>query len=541
MGWVFDLDHANLVNYLTMDDKSATGGSTIDAPRVTFPEVQSFLNGLNQIVGGHTGIISTSGGWLQCLKVATTEAMDLARRSGGEPAPTAGGALVAARIRPETILSSKAVAELLHPLKPLFQGYSIYALIIPEEFRNGSPEQNFFVEAALSSQGHGLILMPDAPPGLLNILDPFPAMQVLATTPVAPPAVVFWTALGGACALPLDKAKTFFREEILDRLMTAGQATIDHVLRRQAAQTRSSNLLHISDLHFGDATSDDNRRYIKGQLDLILHDIDRVVVTGDLFNTPDSTLRNQFLDFKSDIERMTSKPLIVIPGNHDVRPKGIKMPGILRQTYEFVVDIGWQQLVIDDDLKWVFFCFNSMEEGELARGAVPDRQRKEIASLFNEERARRRRQHKDDLEEYTKIALVHHHPFDYHTIPTARYDALLRKITGDEDSFTRFEEAERFVSWCAERKVSLILHGHKHVPHHVQAAVSIGDRQHTLVSVGCGSTTGAENSPLCYDVVSFDPKTGRWGVTFHYDPSRSGAGFRKQEIIADTRSALSQW
>jgi hypothetical protein len=189
----------------------------------------------------------------------------------------------------------------------------------------------------------------------------------------------------------------------------------------------------------------------------------------------------------------------------------------------------------------VFFCFNSVEEGNLARGTVTDSQRMRMASSFNEERTRRKRQQKPDIDAYSKIALVHHHPFAYETVPTARYDAFLRTITGHEDTFTRFEHAEEFVSWCAERKVSLILHGHKHVPQHAQANVYVSGECHTLVVVGCGSTTGAENSPLSYDIVSLDPTTGRWGVTFYYDASKSGAGFRQHEIIADTRSATSSW
>ena len=205
------------------------------------------------------------------------------------------------------------------------------------------------------------------------------------------------------------------------------------------------------------------------------------------------------------------------------------------------MDIGWQPLVIDDDLECVFFCFNSVEVGNLARGSVTDSQRMRIASLFNEQLAERRRNGENDLNAYTRIALVHHHPFAYETVPTAGYDTFLRVITGNEDTFTRFEEAEQFISWCAERQVSLILHGHKHVPHHVQADVDVRGQRHTMVAVGCGSTTGAENSPLCYDVVSLNPTSGRWGVSFYCDASNSGAGFRQQEIIADTRSSAVPW
>jgi 3',5'-cyclic AMP phosphodiesterase CpdA len=517
MGWRFDINHANLVNYLTSDLQSDQ-----PAPRATRAQLANFIQGLSSI---GSDLISSDSDWLTSVRQA---------------ADNVDERLHSLKDR-ESYVEAPVVSFLLEPLQPFFTGYTLYALIIPERpWDHSSPENKFFQEVALSSQREGLILMPDAPPGLLHIMDPFPALQALVRMPVAAPAVVFWTRFGAACALSLEVAKEFFRNKILDRL-SAGPLVIDRIIRDRAAETRTQNLLHISDLHFGDSKSDDSRRYLKSHFDLILNDIDRVVVTGDLFNTPDARLRDQFLDFRSDVERMTHKPLIVIPGNHDVRPKGTKIPGLLGQTYEFVVDIGWQPLIIDDDLGCVFFCFNSVEEGNLARGTVTDSQRMRIASSFNEERARRKRQQKPDIDAFTKLALVHHHPFAYETVPTAGYDTFLRTITGSEDSFTRFEQAEQFVSWCAERKVSLILHGHKHVPHHIQANVNVDGNYQTLVAVGCGSTTGAENSPLSYDIVSLDPTTGRWGVAFYYDASKSGAGFRQQDIIADTRSAVSSW
>jgi 3',5'-cyclic AMP phosphodiesterase CpdA len=543
MGWRFDVNHANLVNYLTVEDHSPIAEKYLQpAPRASVAQLENFIQGLSYL---GPDLISSDLNWLKSVQEVAHNVMqrlrpleDLSpsfqRSVGREPPPPP-------RVRPETILEASVVSRLLQPLRQFFTGYTIYALIIPERPTDASsPESKFFEEAALSSQREGLILMPDAPPGLLHIMDPFPALQALTKMPVGAPAVAFWTGFGAACALSLDDAKTFFRNEILDRLK-AGPHAVDKIIRDRAAETPIQNLLHISDLHFGDPTSDDSRRYLKSQLELIMDGISRVVVTGDLFNTPDAKLRDQFLDFRSDVERMTHKPLIVIPGNHDVRPKGNQIPGLLRQTYEFVVDVGWQPLIIDDDMECVFFCFNSVEEGNLARGTVTDSQRMRIASAFNEERARRKRQEKPEIDAFTKIALVHHHPFAYETIATAGYDAFLRTITGSEDTFTRFEQAEQFVSWCAERKVSLILHGHKHVPHHVKADVNVSGHYHTLVAVGCGSTTGAENSPLCYDVVSLNPTTGRWGVTFYYDASKSGAGFRQQEIIADTRSTTSSW
>ena len=166
------------------------------------------------------------------------------------------------------------------------------------------------------------------------MLDPFPALRALAEMPVEPPAVVFWSGLGATCCLSLKDAQEFFRRDIRDNL-AAGKGVIHRLVEARANEAGTKHLLHISDLHFGDATSDSSRQYIKSHLDRILSSIDRVVVTGDLFNSPQSAYLDQYLDFKSDVERMTKKPLIVIPGNHDVRPKGNVIPWILKSNYEF--------------------------------------------------------------------------------------------------------------------------------------------------------------------------------------------------------------
>jgi predicted phosphodiesterase len=531
MGWLFDIEHANFVAYLTAEQEKA-------APRADFESLRSFLDALSlTYIDGEelARFISSQRGWIEDIHFAAKRAADRLTR----PEVLSG--------KPDRIIvNSREVENVLNPLRPLFSGYSIYALIIPgsdifpgADYR-GTPEGDFFREAALSSEGGGLVLMPHRRSGLFNILDPFPAIQTLAEMPVRPPSVVLWTGLGAACALPLSEAKSFFRNVILDRIR-AGKKSVDDAVRKRASEVTTGRLLHISDLHFGEPKSDSVKRYIKAQFDLVLPEVNRVVVTGDLFNTPDANLRDQFLEFRSDVQRMTDKALIVIPGNHDVRPKGNVVPGVLRQNYEFVFDIGMEPIIIDEELGCVFFCFNSAEGGNLARGSVSDSQRMRIATSFDEERARRKRQGKRDVDAYVKVAVVHHHPFAYETNSTTVYDAALRVVTGDEDTFTRFEEAEKFISWCAERGVSLVLHGHKHVPHHVQADVRINGRIQKIVVVGCGSTTGAEGTDLCYDIVSLNPEDHRWGVTFHRDASKSGAGFRVDQVTIDTRTMNSAW
>jgi predicted phosphodiesterase len=457
MGWRYSLDHANLVAYLASDSFAA-------APRAESESLKQFIWSLSTDEGrtefaakaeyglgdaaADQRLISSDRDWLRDI------------RRSAERSYNAFQQQVGAGVGAATVIEPTVVGSILEPLRPLFSGYWLYCLIVRTgTFYPSAEENEIFQEIAVSSRHRALALMPDGPAGLMNILDPFLALQELARTPVDPPAVVFWTTRGGACALALAEAKAFFRTVLLDRMLTTPDA-VDAALRARSATTETKRFLHMSDLHFGDPQSDKSRRYVTGHLAGILRDIDRVVVTGDLFNSPRPELRDQFLDFRANVKRMTTKSLIVIPGNHDVRTRGI-----LGRTYEFAFDFGWKPIVVDPDLECVFLCFNSVEEGTLARGRVTNDQLLRMASEFNEECDQWMQEHQKDIRRYTRIALVHHHPFAYETAPSALayYEPFVRRITGNEDTFTRFEEADRFVTWCAERGVSLILHGHKHV------------------------------------------------------------------------------
>src|SRR6266849_894489 len=169
MGWLFDIEHANLVSYLTSEEKTA------DAPRANYRVLHQFLEGLDAVAHGHRGIISSRPEWVRSVRATAEKASDRLddveeRRSIGEQ---------------QDDLEPRLVREVLEPLRPLFSGYSIHGLIVAERpWQTNTEESDFFEEAALSSQGEGLILMPDSPPGLLHIVDPFPPLQALTTTPV---------------------------------------------------------------------------------------------------------------------------------------------------------------------------------------------------------------------------------------------------------------------------------------------------------------------------------------------------------------------
>jgi hypothetical protein len=50
-----------------------------------------------------------------------------------------------------------------------------------------------------------------------------------------------------------------------------------------------------------------------------------------------------------------------------------------------------------------------------------------------------------------------------------------------------------------------------------------------------GSSVGAEGKPMCYDVVTIEPVTKRWSVSFYQDTRGDGSGFSLQNLALDLR------
>ena len=423
------------------------------------------------------------------------------------------------------ILSPDEVRERLDPYRMYFTGYDFYALVLHSELSEKDIESHkFFMEAAVSSHHAGLVLMPETIRGtsLIDIIDPFPAIRTLAEHPIARPCVVFWTELQSACVLPLKEAQSFYRRDILPAL-DQGSLAVHKAIQNATRSVRTKRILHLSDLHFGTREAAKRRSWLKEQLAKELPSIDRVVVTGDLFDNPTEPLRETFDEFRLDIESMTHKDVLVIPGNHDVRRKGNAL-AIFGRKPEYITDLRWAPVVTDEELQTIFFSFNSSETGNLATGAVSERQRLDRSVLVDREIRRNPR-----LGEFLKVALVHHHPIAYESKPTSAYEHLMAKF-GGEERFIAFTNADEFLEWCAARGISLVLHGHKHIPHWATRKVAVQNDYKRVTIVGCGSTTGVEGKPMCYDIVTLDPETKQWNVLFYHDEKGDGSGFGIQNV-----------
>jgi hypothetical protein len=133
------------------------------------------------------------------------------------------------------------------------------------------------------------------------------------------------------------------------------------------------------------------------------------------------------------------------------------------------------------------------------------------------------------MNDYLRIALVHHHPYSYSPEETRLplgYDKVAEK-------FLRFENAEEFVRFCAHRRVSVIMHGHKHLQTYLVREIELSDgaspERRDVSAVGCGSSLGVRPKAMSYNVLQWSPESKAWSVSFFADAG-DGSGFRNQLI-----------
>lgn len=509
MGARFDIDHINLVAYLTDESEDR-------APRTDPDTLNQFLLSLAY----ERNLISSTQGTAEDW---TNDIRNVARHLIDQPVLKFG---------PLDFANTEAR---LRPLKPFFTGFDFYALVLPAA--DGDADRRsfeFFKVAATDSGASGLILLPFQSPGedVSQFIDPFPMVRQLAQQPVKPPAALFWTRWGAACALPIEAAAAFFRDELLGAA-GAGLRASDKAIARKAEAQSAQRILHLSDLHVGDRQAALRRSFLKAHLSALVPTVDRVVVTGDLMDNPTGLNRASFDEFRADLEIHTKKrkPLLVVPGNHDVRPQGNAM-GRFGRTDHHVVDLAWDPVVADDDMETLFFSFNSNEIGNWAKGGVSLQQRLQRAEQYE-----RLVHYRPEVETYLKIALVHHHPVDYGSQPVKIYEHVMRMF-GGEQQFIAFEGSSDFLRWCAGRDIDFVLHGHKHIPHLAGVPVAHGSKDHFVTVVGCGSSVGAEGKPMCYDILTFNADTRDWSVAFHHDERGDGSGFTLQNVALDLRPHL---
>ncbi len=261
----------------------------------------------------------------------------------------------------------------------------------------------------------------------------------------------------------------------------------DQMHRRDEGKLSEDQLViaHLSDLHVG---SDSDEAWISIKRLLSEERPHLLIVTGDLAENPwprlHKTVKEKLIDLcdacgmpKNALERR----LLIIPGNHDCGIKG--NIGLWPVTWwpmksHFSVWLKKPYALFEKD-KIVFFLFDSNPTlYRFATGYVSST----ALDTFDSEWTNMQKQ-VHGFDEFIKIALVHHHPLP---IPYSEHF----------ESYLVLRNAGEFVRRLTQKKIDLILHGHKHnqvVSNLELGTVMSGDIPLTVIA--SGATTKRQEAP----------------------------------------------
>jgi hypothetical protein len=504
MGAIFKLEHANIMAYVT--------SRSFGPPRVLRRDLAGFLDVLAHEAERY--LIPERGfePWPEQIAAVARESLGRLRET-----PEAEDSAV---VPPPT------VGSLLEKLRSEFADYPLYALAVGSDERLRSFAQEL---ASTPMYGQLLVLIPEQGTNERNleVLDPVPAFSAALHAAPDWPGFQFWTQTGASAFARLIEVPELVRR--LREAMHDGRhrrpfppfpsyASFDYVLREwsQRRGRRYRRLLHLSDLHFGTTDAAENQALLDAELREVVQSVDRVVITGDLFNTPKKDYATLFTNFRNNITHLAGgREPIAITGNHDQR-----MIGLFGEDYKQVALIGSRKIVVDDQCEMLFVCFNSSEKGSFARGRITKSQFRQLGGDYRTLTSSRQ-----ELKRYLPIVLVHHHPFSFDVPPETLVQRALAAFGLRDESFLAMVDAEDLHRWCLDWKIKTILHGHKHKARYIEREIFNGADRFNLTAVGCGSSLGAEGSPVSYNMLEWDPGTQRWIVSFL--ESVNGGAFRE--------------
>ncbi|MGH7960293.1 MAG: metallophosphoesterase family protein [Candidatus Binatia bacterium] len=512
MGAIFKLEHANIMAYVT--------SRSFGPPRVLRQHLGEFLKVLSDEAERY--LIPERG-----FEPWSTEMAAIARRAFARLQETTED-------RDSIVVPPPAVGRLLEDLRAEFADYPLYALAVGQGDRIQTVAREL---ASAPMYGQLLVLIPEqgATERNFEVLDPVPAFSGALHAAPDWPGFHFWTQTGTSAFARLDKA-----QELVDGLRDAmhrgrprrpfppfpNTSGFDYVLRdwTQRTQRRYRRLLHLSDLHFGITDATENQTLLDAELRDIVQSVDRVVITGDLFDTPNKNYAALFTNFKSNITHLAGgRELISITGNHDQR-----MIGLFGDDYKQVALIGSRKIVVDDQCQMIFVCFNSSEKGSFARGRITKSQFRQLGGDYRTLTAAR-----SELKSYLPIVLVHHHPFSFDVPPETWVQRALSAVGLRDESFLAMVDAEDLHRWCIDWNIKTILHGHKHKARYVEREVARGSDRINLTAIGCGSSLGAEGAPVSYNMLEWDPNMQRWIASFF--ESVNGGAFHETVAAVSPR------
>lgn len=497
MGWKFHLRHANTLAWLTYPHSS-------DPPDLQEAHRLIVELGKDDRSFRNEALISHDPDWVESIVQPCREYFKTAQSGGA---------------------SAELLRTTLRTLRENLRDVNLFVLGVAGDWATQHLVDEFLYRSAMSSEEHVLFLLPRGGDNRrFSLLEPFPAFSKLGQVAVTFPALLFWSPLGGAHLASFIPGVEFYQQLI--KYLPDRNAINDLLQKQSASEKNTASFLHLSDLHLGAEDVIAKQTLLVNEIHELSEkfNVKQSVITGDLMDGPSPANRQAFQNFRNQISQVLGTNPVVILGNHDQR----NIAGSYRENLREASRIDWSTVVIDEQLKMIFLCFDSGRDASHARGVVTREQCVEVKT----ELGTRLRLH-PDAKSFQRVALVHHHPYTFPEKDTGVW-RVFRNLGFNRESLLRMDDSEQFVSWCALNGIELILHGHKHVPYHVLDQLEVdpatGRPEHfSIRSVGCGSSTGVGNWPMSANLLSWNPETRLWSISFLIDRG-DGSGFREAEI-----------
>jgi len=229
-------------------------------------------------------------------------------------------------------------------------------------------------------------------------------------------------------------------------------------------------IAHLADLHFG-AEDRDSLEPLRATLDALAPDV--VVIAGDLTQRART---DQFQAARAFLDRLATRPLISVPGNHDIALWNLlRRFGAPRRRFDRYITPESHPHYLDDEIAVV--GLNTARSFTLANGCINLRQIQALRACFAQAGPGARR------------IVVAHHPF---------------VVPEDVPVSARVGRADLALPLFADLGVDLLLTGHRHLSW-IGRIASASGRASLVVHAGTATSWRARGEPNSFNEVIVQP------------------------------------